>query len=192
MKLIRGRKTSLKNAIIISDDWRKGRRTAEICGDNRFEIIAKARKDIIEATNIESSEDEMKVLDNFLFRCWQMGWLDKYDDTKVDRLKLVQETVGTVMSISNGNSTEDKMARNIARLFQNALDGSFPDFESIEGPKTGHWIIYIDDLFPGDSAQECSVCHEWQFINGNDDNYCPNCGAKMKEEDNEYTNKRKF
>ncbi len=59
-------------------------------------------------------------------------------------------------------------------------------------PKTGHWIIYIDDLFPGDSAQECSVCHEWQFINGNDDNYCPNCGAKMEEENNEYTNKRKF
>ena len=103
----------------------------EMCGDNRFEIIAQARKDIIEATNIESSEDEMKVLDNFLFRCWQMGWLDRYDDTKVDRLKLVQETVFTVMNISNGNSTEDRIARNIARLFQNALDGSFPDFESM-------------------------------------------------------------
>ena len=26
-------------------------------------------------TNIESSEEEMKVLDSFLQRCWQMGWL---------------------------------------------------------------------------------------------------------------------
>ena len=48
-------------------------------GDNRFEIINRAKEDIIQSTNIESSEDEMKVLDNFLFRCWQMGWLDKYN-----------------------------------------------------------------------------------------------------------------
>lgn len=47
--------------------------------DNRFEIIEKAKKHLLVATNIETSADEMKVLDNFLFRCWQMGWLDKYD-----------------------------------------------------------------------------------------------------------------
>lgn len=51
----------------------------EMCGDNRFEIIEKAKNDILEATNINTSPDEMKVLDNFLFRCWQMGWLKKYD-----------------------------------------------------------------------------------------------------------------
>ena len=44
------------------------------CGDNRFEIN-RAKEDIIQSTNIESSEDEMKVLDNILFRCW----LDRYD-----------------------------------------------------------------------------------------------------------------
>ena len=49
------------------------------CGDNRFEIIDKAKRDIIAKTNIESSPDEMKVLDSFLFRAWQMGWLGKYD-----------------------------------------------------------------------------------------------------------------
>lgn len=52
----------------------------EICGDNRFEIIAKAKEHLLEATNIDTSEDEMKVLDTFLFRCWQMGWLDRYDE----------------------------------------------------------------------------------------------------------------
>ena len=51
----------------------------DICGDNRFIIIKRAKEDILQSTNIESSKDEMKVLDNFLFRCWQMGWLDKYD-----------------------------------------------------------------------------------------------------------------
>ena len=53
---------------------------AMICGDNRFEIIGKAKEALIDCTNIEASPEEMAVLDNFLFRCWQMGWLDKYDE----------------------------------------------------------------------------------------------------------------
>lgn len=57
------------------EDWIMG----DICGDNRFIIIERAKEDILQSTNIESSKDEMKVLDDFLFRCWQMGWLDKYD-----------------------------------------------------------------------------------------------------------------
>ena len=52
---------------------------ADICGDNRFEIIKKAKAELLKSTNIETSEDEMKVLDNFLFRCWQMGWLERYE-----------------------------------------------------------------------------------------------------------------
>ena len=52
----------------------------EICRDDRFETIKKAKKHLIEATNIETSPDEMKVLDNFLYRCWQMGWLKEYEE----------------------------------------------------------------------------------------------------------------
>lgn len=55
-----------------------------ICDDNRFEIIEKAKEALLDSTNIEQSPDEMKVLDNFLFRCWQMGWLDKYESKKND------------------------------------------------------------------------------------------------------------
>ena len=44
------------------------------------ELMEKAKRHLIEATNIETSQDEMKVLDSFLFRCWQMGWLNKYDN----------------------------------------------------------------------------------------------------------------
>ena len=54
----------------------------ESCGDNRFRIIERAKKDLLESTNIETREDEMRALDSFLFRCWQMGWLDKYDYEK--------------------------------------------------------------------------------------------------------------
>lgn len=50
---------------------------ADLCGDNRFELIKKYKQKLIEETNIESAPDEMKVLDNILFRFWQMGWLDK-------------------------------------------------------------------------------------------------------------------
>ena len=50
----------------------------EMCNDNRFGIIEKAKKHILESTNISMSPEEMAVLDNMLFRCWQMGWLDKY------------------------------------------------------------------------------------------------------------------
>ena len=50
------------------------------CGDNRFEIIEAAKKDLLKSTNIESDPDEMKVIDSILFRCWQMGWLGIYDN----------------------------------------------------------------------------------------------------------------
>lgn len=53
----------------------------KMCSDDRFKIIEKAKKDIIKSTNISTSEEEMKVIDNFLFRCWQMGWLDKYKES---------------------------------------------------------------------------------------------------------------
>ena len=48
----------------------------EMCGDNRFEIIAETKRQLLEYTNIETSPDEMAVIDSFLFRCWQMGWLE--------------------------------------------------------------------------------------------------------------------
>lgn len=47
----------------------------DICGDNRFKIIASAKQRLIEATNIESRPEEMAVIDSILFRMWQMGWL---------------------------------------------------------------------------------------------------------------------
>lgn len=53
------------------------------CTDNRFEVIAAAKKALLERTNIKSSHAEMAVLDNFLMRCWQMGWLSQYDPIRV-------------------------------------------------------------------------------------------------------------
>ena len=60
----------------------------DICGDNRFEIIDRAKEALIESTNIETSPKEMEVLDDFLFRCWQMGWLDKYDTVPLNKVEI--------------------------------------------------------------------------------------------------------
>ena len=59
----------------------------ETCGDNRFMIINRAMTVLKQATNIEGSPDEMKVLDSFLFRAWQMGWLDQYEPDYKERMK---------------------------------------------------------------------------------------------------------
>lgn len=48
--------------------------------------------------------------------------------------------------------------------------------------KKGKWIFHIDDLFPEESTQECSVCHEEESIKIQNDNFCPNCGADMRGE----------
>ena len=44
-----------------------------ICDDNQFKVIKELKEYIIEATNIETSPDEMKVLDDICFRLWQLG-----------------------------------------------------------------------------------------------------------------------
>lgn len=57
------------------------------CGDSRFEVIARAKGDLFKSTNIESDEKEVAVIDNILFRCYQMGWLDRYEEEKHPNLK---------------------------------------------------------------------------------------------------------
>lgn len=56
----------------------------QVCGDDRLEVIAMAKADIIEHTNIESSPEEMAVLNSMLLRAWQMGWLSRYDENVRD------------------------------------------------------------------------------------------------------------
>lgn len=50
-----------------------------ICTDDRFKVIAKYKAELLDKTNIETSADEMAVIDNILFRMWQIGWLDRLE-----------------------------------------------------------------------------------------------------------------
>lgn len=56
------------------------------------------------------------------------------------------------------------------------------DCEHAHERPQGEWIKHIDNLFPEESTEECPFCHEEQRLVGNDDNFCPNCGADMRKE----------
>ena len=60
---------------------------ADLCSDNRFDLIEKYKKKLIEATNIETSTEEMKMFDNILFRFWQMGWLEKLEQLEPEIIR---------------------------------------------------------------------------------------------------------
>lgn len=70
---------------------------AEQCGDNRFLIIERAKKDLIESTNIETSPDEMKVLDSILFRAWQMNWLERYNKEKEEAEIIAKKMIDAIL-----------------------------------------------------------------------------------------------
>ena len=55
---------------------------ADYCDDNRFELINKYKQKLIDGTNIETAQDEMAVINDILFRFWQMGWLDKLEQSE--------------------------------------------------------------------------------------------------------------
>lgn len=63
-------------------------------------------------------------------------------------------------------------------IYNKELSTNIKAIPSANRPQ-GHWIVHCDDLFPEDSTIECSICHEEQPLEI-DDNYCPNCGARMK------------
>lgn len=67
---------------------------SEICTDNRFEVIAAYKKKLMESTNIETSPDEMAVIDNVLFRFWQMGWLPPVPHGRLIDADALENTLG--------------------------------------------------------------------------------------------------
>ncbi len=69
---------------------------SDMCDDNRFELIEKYKKELIEATNIETAPDEMAVLDDILYRFWQMGWLDKLELPPAQPERLTDDDFETI------------------------------------------------------------------------------------------------
>ncbi len=76
-----------------------------ICEDNRFEIIEKAKEKLLNATNIEDSKEEMKVLTNILFRMWQVGLIneEKLEINKSQKENSIEEDIKILENIIKGN-----------------------------------------------------------------------------------------
>jgi hypothetical protein len=146
------------------------KKMSDMCNDNRFELIEKYKKELVEATNIETSHEEMQVLDNILFRFWQMGWLDS-----IDRMLLVKESAKILMS-SGGCSVFAKELRNAGRFIQNAIDGEAPEFEKISFASINcsefpnNWIPCSVKKHP-DKSMYChvTVIDDGDYIVDNDD-----------------------
>lgn len=47
----------------------------------------------------------------------------------------------------------------------------------------GKWMNHYCDEDGYIDGIECSCCHEWWYMGGNLPNFCPNCGARMVNED---------
>ena len=103
---------------------------ADMCGDNRFEIIAKAKADLLESTNIETDEAEMAVIDNILFRCWQMGWLDRYDRKTEPTISKMEQVDKDINVRSKEPQTETEIAKAIVhKMIDDAViaEDAYPD-----------------------------------------------------------------
>ena len=97
---------------------------SDMCNDNRFELVAKYKAKLIESTNIDTSADEMAVIDNILFRMWQMGWLDRLEQPTVDAVPVewIKEKIESLKA--QGNEFASLSARIIqAMLNDYGADG---------------------------------------------------------------------
>lgn len=57
----------------------KDKLCGNVCTDERFDMIARVKSELMRSTNIETDKKEMEVIDNILYRFWQMGWLQLID-----------------------------------------------------------------------------------------------------------------
>lgn len=95
-----------------------------ICGDNRFEIIKKAKQAILEETNIKDDKAQMAELDSFLFRCWQMGWLKKYEEKESNEGQALLYAVEKTAERTKGEMIE-KASKFIYDTIFNWADNSY-------------------------------------------------------------------
>lgn len=117
----------------------------DTCDDSRFELIKKYKGKLLDATNIDDSQEEMAVIDNILFRFWQMGWLAKLElfgnpeqlDT-VSRRSVIKE-IDELLHTAKGESEHDlKMLR---RVIKDMLPSTYP---TLYGYDIRSLIIFAD------------------------------------------------
>ena len=110
------------------------------CGDKRFEVIARAKADLLKSTNIERDEKEMAVIDNILFRCAQMGWLEKYEK-EVEKMDLKPFEL---QKAKDGKPVCTKDGRNVRIICFDCKDEAFPIVALVSGSSEKEEVISYD------------------------------------------------
>lgn len=123
----------------------------QVCNDNRFELIEKAKQRLIKVTNIETSLEEMKVLDNILFRFWQMGWLENNNEnyeTLKERLEDKQKRLLKDIRYDYEKLFELKEQLNYYTKEKWQLNAIIRDIESYSGCIERHYTLIkqIEDI----------------------------------------------
>lgn len=170
-----------------------------LCDDNKIITIEKAKQAMIKGTNIENSPEEMKVLNNILFRCWQMGWLDRYDPP------MPSNTSNALEALDSVNATQSNTLDCISRA--KAIEALDKRFDSIPMEQTSEILMLrkdLRDLPPAQSepaqwiqmlinqnmyrCSNCNVAWNKRLVFDLDHGkkvfmkYCPCCGKKMEKE----------
>ena len=119
----------------------------DICNDNRFELINKYKQKLIDGTNIETAPDEMAVINNILFRFWQMGWLDKLEQPEQQWIPIKWHDC----------TDEDREKYGFSNDIVAVFDCEMPDDDQPILVTTSHGYVnqdvcYIDDGYSLDSG----------------------------------------
>lgn len=77
--------------------------------------------------------------------------------------------------IDNYFKSECDVNTSIKEAFTKGFELGLKKAPSTPQPKVGHWIYERCDMY------SCSVCHHWHTDLDEKMNYCPNCGARMIE-----------
>lgn len=103
----------------------------DTCDDNRFELIKKYKQKLLDTTNIKDSPEEMAVIDNILFRFWQMGWLMNEQSARGISAESIIDTITTVIDATDGDSPYDVGLRNGMRWCRQLFDKKEPEYERV-------------------------------------------------------------
>lgn len=159
----------------------------DTCDDSRFELIKKYKQKLLDATNIEDSPEEMAVIDNILFRFWQMGWLKGELFGNSEQLDIISRSVA-IEVLNEYFSRIGKLKRrglnnaeNAIRLDTVGVIKALPSAQT--GRQKGKWLPDNNNYY--EERFICSVCGKSYKVDtcmGKPMwNFCP-CGADMMED----------
>lgn len=71
-------------------------------------------------------------------------------------------------------------SRDYGMLWTGGIEKAIDDMPTVDPVKHGRWVEH-DSSIKDVPTEACSECGEWSY--GYNEKYCPNCGARMDDED---------